>query len=116
MIAVSTSQVHMAFMDTSDSGAGHASQPGHPSAAAAGHRTDSPRIPAGPNPWRMLPVEERDKAIPVVNRVSSGIHIPVTHYPAHPQPAGKSLPPPHIVRARKAMPLSDDLLLRVPLY
>ena len=42
-----------------------------------------------PRGWRMLPVEERDKNIPVVNRVSSGIHIPVTHYPAHAhQPAG----------------------------
>ena len=97
----------MAFMDTTDLGTGHAGHPGHPSAPGPGHRTDSPRIPAGPTPWRMLPVEERDKAIPVVNRVSSGIHIPVTHYPAHPQPAGKFRASSYRANT-KAMPLSAE--------
>lgn len=85
----------MSFMETGDSpaaaphpAAGGGGVPGSAAWEPAGlppgppGRTDSPR-------WRMLPVQERDKHIPVVNRVSSGIHIPVTHYPAHAhQPAG----------------------------
>ncbi len=88
----------MSFMDTDpapggpgappSSGPGAAAAPVPPGVAVAHPlaRSDSPR-------WRMLPVQEQDRAIPVVNRVSSGINIPVTHYPAHGnhQPAGEGV-------------------------
>ncbi len=78
LITVSASQVHMSFVEDATNSA---------------KRTDSPRVGVENRAIRvMVPVEERDRQIPVVqNRVSSGIHIPIQHYPAHPQPGGMFL-------------------------